>query len=184
MASKSEEKLIRNVKPKESDDTGIIIHPFEPFYDHDSTILILGSFPSVKSREENFYYAHPSNRFWEVCATVFDRNTPHTIEEKKEFLITSGLALYDTIYSCSISGSSDSSIKNVTPADINIILKNSDIRKIFCNGRTAHNLYNRYIRKSVQEDAIYLPSTSAANASFSLDMLIAEWKIISLFRNL
>ncbi|MEE0930821.1 MAG: DNA-deoxyinosine glycosylase [Acutalibacteraceae bacterium] len=158
----------------------MINHPIQPVYDENSKILILGSFPSVKSREQMFFYGHPQNRFWKVVSAVFESPVPETIEEKREFLLSSQIALWDVIYSCDIVGSSDSSIKNVVPNDLNIILSNADIKKIFVNGKTSEKYYNKYIRNEITREAICLPSTSPANAVWTLDCLIKEWSKIRL----
>ena len=157
-----------------------IVHPIAPLWCAESRFLILGSFPSVKSRESEFFYGHPQNRFWRVLASVFDQNTPQTIEEKTAFLLHNHIALWDVIGSCEISGSSDSSIKNVTVNDISCILKAADIRQIYVNGKTAEKFYHRYLRNRIGRDAICLPSTSPANASFGLDRLVDAWKRIRL----
>lgn len=154
----------------------MISHPFPPLYDKNSKILILGSFPSVKSREQMFFYGHPQNRFWKVLSAVFNSPLPTTIDKKKEFLLSNGIALWDVIASCEITGSSDSSIKNVVVNDLSEILENSHIRQIFVNGKTAYKYYNKYTLPIVQRSAICLPSTSPANAAWSLDKLILEWK--------
>lgn len=156
----------------------MIIHPFSPLYNASSKILILGSFPSVKSREQMFFYGHPQNRFWKVVSAVFGCDVPVNIEEKRRFLLSNGIALWDVIASCEITGSSDSSIKNVTANDISIILKSAEICRIFVNGKTAEKYYNKYIKKSIGIDAVCLPSTSPANAAWSLKRLIEAWKII------
>ncbi len=156
----------------------MIIHPIAPVYNADSKILILGSFPSVKSREAKFFYGHPRNRFWKVASVVFGENVPETIEEKKKFLIRNGIALWDVIYSCDIVGSSDSSIKNVVVNDLTIILSQAQIKNIFVNGKKAYSLYNKYIRPRIARDAICLPSTSPANAGWNLEKLIEAWEII------
>lgn len=153
-------------------------HPIEPFYDENSKILILGSFPSVKSREELFFYAHPKNRFWSVCASVFERKTPMTEKEKKNFLKECNIALWDVIESCDIFASSDSSIKNVSTNDISRILNKADIKQIFVNGKTAEKYYNRYIKPQIARDAQCLPSTSPANAAWSEEKLINAWRVI------
>ena len=155
------------------------IHPIPPLYNENSKILILGSFPSVKSREEMFFYGHPQNRFWKVMAAVFQCEVPSTIEEKRSFLIENNVALWDTIASCEIVGSSDSTIKNVIPNDIGVILNCADIKQIYVNGKTAEKYYNKFIRKKIGRDAICLPSTSPANASWSLEKLTDAWKIIN-----
>ncbi len=154
----------------------MIIHPFPPLYNEDSEILILGSFPSVKSREQAFFYGHPQNRFWKVLAAVFEKPTPASIQEKKEFLLANGVALWDVIASCEIEGSADSTIKNVRANDLSMILGNSRIQKIFVNGSTAKKYYDRYLLKQTGMEAVLLPSTSPANAAWSLERLIAHWK--------
>lgn len=153
-------------------------HPFPPLYDKNSKVLILGSFPSVKSREQNFFYGHPQNRFWKVVSAVMKAQTPQTVEEKKEFLLASNIALWDVIASCDITGSSDSSIKNVVANDITEILKNADIKQIFVNGKTAEKYYNKYIRNTIGREAVCLPSTSPANAGWSVDRLVEAWVVI------
>ncbi len=158
----------------------MISHPFPPLYDENSRILILGSFPSVKSREQLFFYGHPQNRFWKIIAAVFEKSVPQTIEEKKRFLLSNGIALWDVIASCEIEGSSDSSIKNVVPNDLSIILDNCDIKKIFVNGKAAEKYYKKYLRDSIGKDAVCLPSTSPANAAWSVERLTEEWKRILL----
>lgn len=152
-----------------------VTHEFEPVYDQASKILILGTFPSVKSRENHFYYGHPQNRFWKLLARLTESETPCTIEEKKNLLLTHGIAVWDVIASCEIQGSSDSSIRNVVPADLTRILENADIRQIYANGGTAKKLYDRYSREKTGRDIIGLPSTSPANAAWSLDRLVERW---------
>ncbi len=155
-----------------------MIHPIPLFYNNESKILILGSFPSVKSREQGFFYGHPQNRFWRVLAAVFDQATPISIEEKKAFLTQNHIALWDVIASCEIEGSSDSSIRNVVVNDIGSILKNSQIKRVFVNGGTAKRLYDRYVYPSAGMEAGLLPSTSPANAAWSLERLIENWRVI------
>ncbi len=158
----------------------MIAHPFDPIYDEKSKILILGSFPSVKSREQMFFYGHPQNRFWKVTARVLGEKVPETIEEKKAFLHKNHIALWDTIASCEISGSSDSSIKNVTANDISVILNGADIKKIFVNGKTSGKYFDKYIRPKVGREAEVLPSTSPANAAWSVERLVDAWSVILL----
>lgn len=158
----------------------MITHPIPPVYDRNSKILILGSFPSVKSREEAFFYGHPQNRFWRVLSAVFDAPLPRTVEEKRAFLLDHNIALWDVISSCEITGSSDSSIKNVVPNDISVILKSANIKKIFVNGKTAEKYYNRYLRGTLRRDVVCLPSTSPANASWSPEKLADAWRRIRL----
>ncbi|MGN0155314.1 MAG: DNA-deoxyinosine glycosylase [Lachnospiraceae bacterium] len=153
----------------------MIQHPIEPVYNENSKILILGSFPSVKSREEGFFYGHPQNRFWRVLSAVCGVKTPVTVEEKKRFLLEHHIAVWDVIQSCDIVGSSDSSIKNVVPNDLHIILNQASIQKIFVNGRKAEQLYRRYIQPEIGREAVCLPSTSPANAAWSMEKLIATW---------
>ena len=155
-----------------------IVHPFPPLFDERSQILILGSFPSIKSREGRFFYHHPQNRFWKVLAAVLDAPVPATIEEKTGFLLAHRVALWDTIGSCTITGSSDSSIKNVVPNDLSPILSGARIRQIFCNGGTSFRYYRKYQEKSTGMEAVCLPSTSPANAAWTLPKLIPEWSVI------
>jgi len=170
-----------------------IIHPFPPLYDEASRILILGSLPSVKSREQMFFYGHKQNRFWKVMAEVLyckynDIKTkdqpdsgydgivvPSTIEEKKAMLHKYHIALWDTIYSCDIIGSSDSSIRNVVPTDLKPILEQSKITKVFCNGATSARYYKKYQEKELGIKAVTLPSTSPANAAYSVEKLVQIW---------
>lgn len=158
----------------------MIVHPIEPVFDKNSKILILGSFPSVRSREEGFFYGHKQNRFWKVVSAVFEEEVPKTIPQKKAFLLRNHIALWDVIHSCDITGSSDSSIKNVVANDLSIILEHSGIRKIFVNGKTAEKYYIKYSEKDTHIKAICLPSTSPANAAFSIDRLTEAWKMIKL----
>lgn len=155
-----------------------LTHKFPPVYDENSRILILGSIPSVRSREIRFYYGHPQNRFWKVLAAVFNAPLPGTIEEKRAFLSENEIALWDVIEQCDIIGSSDSSIKNVIPTDLNIILNAAPVEQIYCNGGTSWKLFNKYQAKSTGRSAVRLPSTSPANAAWSLERLIKEWEII------
>lgn len=156
----------------------MLTHPFEPVWDKESRMLILGSFPSVKSREQGFYYGHPRNRFWKVISTIFEATEPEgeDVPGKIRLLKDNGIALFDVISSCDISGSSDSSIKNVTVNDLTPLLADSHIgRKIFVNGRKAQSLYMKYTYPMTNVPCIYLPSTSPANAAFSVEKLVEEW---------
>lgn len=155
-----------------------LTHTFDPVFDKDSKVLILGSFPSVKSRENNFYYGHPQNRFWKVLAQIFEVEVPQTIDEKRTFLLEHHIAVWDVIESCTIIGSSDSSIKDVVVNDFSKVLENSEIETIYVNGGKAYELYHRYAEKQTGIPAIKLPSTSPANAGWSLDRLCREWKKI------
>lgn len=155
-----------------------IYHTFEPVYNKDSKILILGSFPSVKSREQGFYYGHARDRFWKVLSELLSCKEPLEIEEKKEILLKHHIAIWDVIDSCDIKGSSDSSIRNVVPADISSILKQSSVQKIYANGKTAGKLYQKYIQPNTNMGIEILPSTSPANAACSLEDLQNTWRII------
>ena len=156
-------------------------HEIPPLYDAHAKILILGSFPSVKSREGHFFYNHPQNRFWRVLAAVTGEETPGSIPEKRAFLLRNGIALWDVIASCEIQGSSDSSIRNVVPNDIRPILETADIRQIYVNGGTAEKLYKKYIFPVTGRTAVRLPSTSPANAACSLEKLIEQWKTVNTY---
>ena len=156
----------------------MIAHPIPPLYNEASRVLILGSFPSVKSRETAFFYGHPQNRFWRTVAAIFGEEVPSTVDEKRALLLKKGIALWDVIASCDIKGSSDSSIKNVIANDLTPILEKADIRAIFVNGKTAERYYKRYIEPKIGISAICLPSTSPANAALSQEMLMREWSVI------
>ncbi len=152
-------------------------HGFGPFFREDSGLLILGSFPSVKSRECGFFYGHPQNRFWKILAVICGSPLPVSIEEKRAFLAENRIALYDVIERCSIVGSSDSSIRDVEAADLGPILENSQIgQNIFTNGKTAYRLYEKYQAPLLDIHAAVLPSSSPANAAFSLDRLTEIWR--------
>lgn len=153
-------------------------HPIPPVYNEHSKIMNLGSFPSVKSREELFFYGHPQNRFWKVLAAVFERQVPQTVEQKKTLLLECGVALWDVIASCDIEGSADSTIKHVIPNDVGQILETADIRCIFVNGKTAGKYYDRFLRDRLNREAICLPSTSPANAAWNFERLIEQWRQI------
>lgn len=154
----------------------MIIHPVEALFCENSEILILGTFPSVKSREMKFFYSHPQNRFWKVMAGICECDVPKTIEEKKKLILDHHFALWDVIHSCDVEGSADSTIKNVVPNDIRVILNHAKISKIFVNGKKAESLYKKYLEKDTGLKAVCLPSTSPANASWSLERLTEYWK--------
>lgn len=154
----------------------MLTHPIAPVYDKNSKILILGSFPSVKSREAGFFYGHPQNRFWRVLAAVCRDSVPETIEDKKAFLLRNSVALWDVIHSCDIVGSSDNSIKNVKVNDLTLILKTASVRQIYVNGKKAEQLYKKYIQPEIRREAVCLPSTSPANAAWSTERLAAAWE--------
>ena len=151
-------------------------HMFLPIFDENSEVLILGSFPSVKSREQGFYYGHPQNRFWKVIAALCEEAVPETIEEKKAMLWKHHIAIWDVIDSCDIIGSSDSSIKNVVPADIAGLLAKTKIERIFANGKIAEKLYNEYVKEQTGKEISVLPSTSPANAACSFEKLAESWR--------
>ena len=153
-----------------------IRHTFEPIYNEYSEILILGSLPSVKSREQGFYYGHPRNRFWKVMAAVLECAEPVTIEEKKAMLLANHVAIWDVIDSCDIRGSSDSSIRNVVPADIQRVLEGAPVKRIYANGKTAGQLYRKWVQPVTGCEIIDLPSTSPANAAMSLEKLVEAWR--------
>ena len=156
----------------------MIEHPIAPVYDERSRVLILGSFPSVRSREEGFFYGHPQNRFWRTLAQVLEMSEPRTVEEKRAFLLEHRIALWDVIASCEITGSADSSIRSAVPNDIGEILSCADIQAVFTNGATAHKLYCRYLLPQIGRDAICLPSTSPANAAWTQARLITRWRAL------
>lgn len=155
-----------------------IIHPFKPVYDKNSKILILGSLPSPKSREQGFYYGHPQNRFWKVLALVFEKPVPLTIEEKTLFVLTHHIALWDVIKSCKIKGASDSSISKVEVNDIGLLIKKSHIQYIVTTGKKAYALYQKYVFPMTKIEAICLPSTSPANCRMKEETLIEAYQIL------
>ena len=156
----------------------MIVHPIDPVFDTNSRILILGSFPSVKSRESGFFYGHPQNRYWKVLSAVFEAECPETIPEKKAFLLRNHIAAWDVIHSCEITGSSDASIRNVTVNDLGMILRAAAIREIYVNGKTAEKMYRKYTEPVLGRPCTVLPSTSPANAAWNLDRLIEAWRVI------
>ena len=156
----------------------LILHPIPPVYDSTSRILILGSFPSVKSREAMFFYGHPQNRFWRVAAQVFEEPVPMTVPDRKTFLLRNHIAAWDVIASCRIEGSADASIKDVTVNDLRPILETAPIEQIYVNGKTAEKMYRRYTQPLTGRPCICLPSTSPANAAWSLEKLVEAWNRI------
>ena len=155
-----------------------VTHPLTPLFRSDSKILILGSFPSVKTREYGFFYGHPQNRFWPLLERIYGVKPGTDIEERKTFLLDRRLALYDVIYRCDIVGSSDASIQNIIPSDLSPVFKEADIKRVFCNGGTSYRYYQKYHERKTGFKALQLPSTSPANARFSMDDLYNRWKII------
>ena len=158
--------------------SGTIVHPIPPVFDESSEILILGSFPSVKSREAAFFYGHPQNRFWRVLSSLLGCEMPQNTDEKRDMLLTHHIALWDVVQSCEITGSSDASIKNAVPNDLRLITDAAHVKAIFTNGATSDKLYRKYCEKQTGISAVRLPSTSPANAAFSLQKLIAAWSVI------
>lgn len=156
-----------------------VFHTFGAFYNRDSEILILGSMPSVKSRELGFYYMHPQNRFWQILSIVFNESIGNTIDDKKKFLSKHKIALWDVIQSCEISGSSDSSIKNVIVNDIKSIIDKSKIKYIYCTGKKSFELYNKFCFKTTNVSAVCLYSPSPANCAISLDKIVENYKVIN-----
>ena len=156
-----------------------LTHGFGPVYDETSRILILGSFPSVKSREMQFYYGHPQNRFWKLLSRIYDQPVPETVDERRAFALRNGIALWDSIESCTILGSSDSSIRDVTPTDVRMILEYAPIAHIYANGNKAMTVYRKWQLPRTGREAVCLPSTSPANAAWSLDRLFTVWKQIA-----
>ncbi len=154
-------------------------HTNKPVWDCNCESIILGTFPSVLSRKNKFFYGNPQNRFWRVMAHVLGFATPQTVEEKKNMLLSCKIALWDVIDECDIIGSSDSSIKNVIPNNVSEIINKSAINKIFVNGATAERLYNKYLFKTINIKPILLPSTSPANASYSFERLCDKWAVIN-----
>ena len=154
------------------------VHPIPPLFDAESRVLILGSFPSIKSREAMFFYGHPQNRFWKVIAALFEEPVPERIPEKKELLLKHHIALWDVIAECDIAGSSDSSIKNVVPAELSVIFDHAQIRTIYANGAKAYDLYQKYTYPVTGRDIRKLPSTSPANAAFQMERLLGAWQEI------
>lgn len=155
-----------------------MIHTIDPVYDGNSKILVLGSFPSVKSREQQFFYGHKQNRFWRVMAQVLGCEVPENIEQKRTMLLTHHVALWDVIASCEITGSSDASIRDVQPNDLSRILTQADIQAIYTNGSKAYELYQKYLYPVNGRKATPLPSTSPANAGYSLERLVEKWSVI------
>lgn len=150
-------------------------HTFEPVFDRNSRVLILGTFPSVKSREQGFYYGHPQNRFWRILAGILQEPVPETIKDRKKFLLHHGIAIWDVVASCDITGSSDSSIKNVVPADLTRVLDHAPVQQIFANGGKAYSLYQKYAFPITGKEAIKLPSSSPANAGWQMERLLGAW---------
>lgn len=155
-----------------------VVHEFPPLYDESSEILILGSMPSPKSREQGFYYGHPANRFWRVMAAVLGAPFPETVEERKALMLSNHIALWDSLIECDIAGASDSSIKNPVPSDIPRLIGRTRIARIYTTGNVAHRFYKRYNYPKTGIEAVKLPSTSPANCAVSLERLIEAYSVI------
>lgn len=155
-----------------------IVHTFEPVFNKQSRVLVLGSLPSVKSREQGFYYGHAQNRFWKAVAALMQKPLPETTGQKKQLLLESRIAVWDVVQECDIIGSSDASIRNVTPTDLKRILDSCDIRAVFANGAAAAKLYEKFQKPLTKRDVITLPSTSPANAAWSLERLLDRWSAL------
>lgn len=160
---------------KRNVETEIVVHPLEPIFSERSEILILGSFPSVKSREAAFYYGNPQNRFWHVLADVFGEPLPAGNEARRDMILCHGLALWDVIASCRIRGSADSAIADVTPNDLSRVLAFAPIRRVLLNGKTAEKYFRKY-HADLALPVVTLPSTSPANAAWSLGNLTDVWR--------
>lgn len=155
-----------------------IIHTFKPVFNEQSRVLILGTIPSPKSRENGFYYSHPQNRFWRVMSDISGDSLPCSITEKTDFLLNNHIALWDVLSECDILGADDSSIKNPLPNDLSIILNNADIKAVFCTGKRAHSLYAKLCEPNTKLTATYLPSTSPANCAVSYEKLLNEYSAV------
>lgn len=153
-----------------------VVHPFPPVVGPESRTLILGSFPSVRSREEGFFYGHPRNRFWPMLAAIYHEETPLTIPERRSLILRHGLALWDVIASCRIEGSSDASVRDAVPVDIARVTAVAPIERVICNGALAARLYAQHLQPILHKPALALPSTSPANAAWSLALLTERWR--------
>ena len=151
-------------------------HPFPPVAGPGSHVLILGSFPSVRSREEGFFYGHPRNRFWPLLAALYSEDTPLTIPARRDLILRHGLALWDVIASCRIEGSSDATVRDAVPVDIRRVLEVANIRRVVCNGALSGRLYAQHLQTAVGLEAVVVPSTSPANAAWSLARLLPVWR--------
>jgi len=158
-------------------------HPFKPIFDKNSKILILGSFPSVVSRKFGFYYANPQNRFWRVLTGILNAPLPESTDEKIDFLLARRIAIYDAAISCEIKGSSDAKMTAVEPANLEPIFKTANITQVYANGGKAHEICEKHLKTQILnatgKEAVKLPSTSPANANFSLERLVQEWMVVA-----
>ncbi len=155
-----------------------VVHTIPPLYDCHSRVLLLGSIPSPKSREIGFFYGHPQNRFWRVLAAVLGEEVPQTIEDKRAMCLKHHVALWDTIARCDIVGASDTSIRNAEPNDIGKLVRESEITRIFATGGKSAELYRKLIEPTLHIPITQLPSTSPANAAWSLERLIEAYRVI------
>ena len=153
------------------------IKGFEPFFNRDSEVLILGSFPSIMSRQQSFYYGNPRNDFWRLLASAFGRPVPQTVSEKKDFLCGNKVALWDIVTCCEIRGSADSSIKNYQVADLGLVLDACSIKRIILNGGTAYKIFLKHYA-NLPVPYIKLPSTSPANTSKKEDAWLNELRTV------
>lgn len=151
-------------------------HPFPPVADAECHTLVLGSYPSVRSRAEGFYYGHPQNRFWRVLAGLWQEPVPTDIPAKRALLLAHGVALWDVIASCDIVGSGDATVRNARPVDIRRVTDACDIRRVYANGKLAYRLYGEHLQPVTGIEAVALPSTSPANAAYSLERLLEAWR--------
>ena len=156
-----------------------VYHNIPPLWVADSRVLVLGSFPSPKSREQKFFYGHPRNRFWSVLSAVFNEPVPQTVEQKKELALRHHIAMWDTIASCEIKGASDTSIKHPVPNDLKSIIDRSQIKAVFCTGAASYKYYVKLCEKDTGIPAVCLPSTSPANAAWSLERLTEAYRAIA-----
>ena len=171
VTKKTQSKTAKNTRT-------FVTHEFPALFDKNSEVLMLGSIPSPKSREQGFYYGHPQNRFWKVLAEVLNEPLPATIDEKRTMLLKHHIALWDVLDSCTIIGASDTSIEDVVPNDIASLLAKTKIKRIFCTGATAHKLYEKYCEKAAGIKATKLPSTSPANCAVKFEKLVEAYKAI------
>lgn len=155
-----------------------VVHPFEPVYDENSKILILGSFPSVKSREQGFYYAHPQNRMWKILSIILNTKIGASADDKKCFLLDYNIAMWDVLLKCDITGSADSSIKNIIPADLTPVIDYGKLRAVFCNGGVSYKYYLKFDKNKFGLPVFKMPSTSPANARYRLEHLVSTWSAI------
>ncbi|MCD8221241.1 MAG: DNA-deoxyinosine glycosylase [Clostridiales bacterium] len=173
-----QEKVTERGKRDTHAESCVVFHEFGPVYDETSRVLVLGTIPSPKSREQGFYYGHPRNRFWKILSAVWEEEEPVTVEDRRAFVLRHHIALWDVLASCRIRGASDASIRDAVPNDLKQVIQAAPIRAVFCTGTRAMDLYNRYCRASVGLDGIRLPSTSPANCAVSEAKLMEAYRMI------